>query len=298
MGEITLTKKIILYRSALTELLDETALGELDETVIGERPYTFLQGLPTKQDIREQETLAEMLAFGALGIMCLRPVSYRNEYDGNIVHDIMPQPGKEEEASSSGRAPLPLHTDMAFLRFPGESRHPFRAAAPDFLLLSGVVNSPHVTTRIVTLKEALTELGDNQLRLLSEPLFDIESPATVKPKRVAEGVPLLFHHPSYGLMLRFNNAGKKIVGTTPETQRALDDLACIVNMKNLGIEVDIQPGSVFIFNNRQVLHGRGGINTEKGSTAAKDRHFKRIYGQRIETETNPVFQTNPFMQAL
>ena len=40
------------------------------------------------------------------------------------------------------------------------------------------------------------------------------------------------------------------------------------------IHLDVKPGSVFIFDNERMLHGRTELKAGMGS----DRHFKRIYG--------------------
>ena len=65
----------------------------------------------------------------------------------------------------------------------------------------------------------------------------------------------------------------------------------------IGTEVDVQPGTVLVFNNRLVLHGRGALAPAAGNE--RDRQFKRIYGHWMETETNPdqdSVQINPFIQ--
>jgi hypothetical protein len=221
-----------------------------------------------------------------------------------VVQDIMPRPGREDEASSSGMAPLPLHTDMAFLRFPGESLHPILAAAPDFLVLAGIVNVHHIKTRIVPLRQILDRLEDRDIRELSCPSFDVASPETVNPRRVSESVPLLFQHPDYGTMIRYNDADNKVVARNDAGAQALSRLEAVLRSGELGDAFDVQPGSLLVFNNRQVIHGRAAIAPANESTpqaqgrTENSRLFIRIYGQRIETETNPVFPTNPFLQAV
>jgi L-asparagine oxygenase len=291
---VTLTQKIILYRYQLEKLLKPEQKDCLKELAVGRGAYCFITGLPVPADA-DLEELATQRAFGVLGVMYLRPVSYRNEYNGEIVHDISPKPGKDAEASSSGRAALPMHSDMAFLRFPGEHRHPFKAAGPDFLILSGVVNEPHIETRLVQIDDALQDLSDDEVKTLNSGFFDIASPATVKPRRLAENVPLLFDSP-YGQMLRYNGATDKVVGRTPEAISALEKLGKVLTDDKHAKDIDIQGGTVLVFNNRKVVHGRAAIPANQSTDGA--RHFKRIYGQRIETDTNPVYPTNPFIQAL
>jgi hypothetical protein len=298
------TQRIILYRKFLQENLDRGSLDAIDALIRGEIPYHFLQGLPHADKPGQEEEHVRAIALGVLGLMYLRPVCYRSEYDGKVVQDITPRPGKEEEASSSGMAPLPLHTDMAFLRFPGESLHPILAAAPDFLVLAGIVNIYHIKTRIVPLPQVLERLEVRDIRELSRPSFDIASPDSVNPRRVSESVPLLFQHADYGTMIRYNNADDKVVAKEDAGAQALSRLDAVLRSPELGEEFDVQPGSLLVFNNRQVVHGRAAIAPAEESRQPpadrpeNPRRLVRLYGQRIETETNPVFPTDPFLQAV
>ena len=305
----SVSQDILVGESFLSSCLSDGDCSSLRDVAFGRKAYHFIEGLPISSDKKKQEVAAARLALGVLGLMNLRLVSYKDEYNGSVIHDIQPRVGKSSEASSSGRVKLPFHTDMAFLRFPGERNHPMKAAAPDFLVLCGVINESHTRTKLVEIEEIISNLEENDLDNLLKSDFDISSPKTVVPARTAYSVPIFFEHSTYGKLLRFN--GAQFLDSPDEKQKAVvtplndkaDNSFCtlkkVIEESCKGKEFDIQPGSLLVFNNRMVVHGRGAIaNTTNVENKKPDRHFKRVYGQFVETDCFPLDSENPFVQGL
>lgn len=294
----TLSQRVLIGRRYLEQVLAPEQNECLERLAAGELSFCFLKDLPTQESRKEQEIFSESLALGLLGKLNLRPVSYRNEYDGKLIHDIMPRKGKESEKSSSGRAVLPFHTDMAFLRFPGENTHTFKAAAPDFLILVGIVNESNTHTALIDVNDIVNNLSDSDVQILGSPKFDVCSPANVVPPKKALNVALLFEDANYGRLLRFNG-GEGVIEPHSDAEEALNNLCRVIDQKNIRLEFDVQPGTILAFNNRKVVHGRGAIGSRKeAGERPADRHFKRVYGQYIETDCVPLFPNNPFMQTI
>lgn len=297
---VSIAHRVAAAQRYLHGIIDSDQEACLYDLIEGKRSYCFIDGLPARTDYREQETFAESLALGIMGFLNLRFVAYRYEYNGKLIHDIMPIEERKSEASSSGRVELPYHTDMAFLRFAGESNHPFRAAAPDFLILAGVRNDSNICTRLVELERIIDKLSDSELQELASPNFTIASPDNVIPRQHANNIPLIFAHPNFGMQFRFNAGDGKVTSHSPKGRSALDSLRGILGNPNVGNDLNVKPGSILIFNNRKVIHGRGEItNSDQHDQKNEiERHFKRVYGQYIDTESYPIFLNNPFIQGL
>ena len=216
-----INKRIILARKLLQITLDPSVIDDVVDVSLGRKPWCLVEGLEAAEDERKQPKRAIIAGLGILGLMNLRPTGYKYEHDGKLVHDIMPLAGNDDLAASTGRAFLPFHSDMAFLRFPRETSHDFKAAAPDFLVLAGVLNEPKIPTEIIVLKDLLEHMDGDLVAELRKSQFNIASPATVTPPRTAERVPILYDHADYGEMIRYNGRPGVITGTDEQAEQCV-----------------------------------------------------------------------------
>ena len=232
--------------------------------------------------------LAEARLFAVVAMLGARHLAYESENSGLPIRHV--QPKHPNQVGSHGRVDLPLHTDMGYLRFPGEADHPELAAAPDFLILSCISNPCHVGTRIVTLDEVQALLPRNHFKSLMKKEFQFESPDSVAPPRVSEPFPVIFDHVRYGLMMRW----EKCAGLTQEAKRAVSALTTLFDDPSLGRTVSLAPHETLVFNNRTIVHGRGPIPVTGAGTG--DRHLVRLYAQRLSTEVCLANEQNPHLQ--
>jgi L-asparagine oxygenase len=196
----------------------------------------------------------------------LWPVGYEEECS-SLIHQIAPVAGQSQVASSAGKVPLGLHTDLAILRAP------FR---PHFLSLVCLRNEARTPTLLVELEDALTLLhqrGSGLVEILHQPRFVLESPPRLRlwegKRLISEPRPLL--EPSH--------SGREAVAANLDSVRALDReaedalLAFKAVLHDATRPILLRPGSMLIFNNLRVLHGRAAIRPGQ-------RWLQRVYSSR------------------
>ncbi|MFM7641411.1 MAG: TauD/TfdA family dioxygenase [Cyanobium sp.] len=226
-------------------------------------PRTPRDGVrPAGQTLSSEIALLQMQqAFG------LSPLGYEEECGGALIHQIAPVAGQSQVASSAGKVRLGLHTDLAILR------SPFR---PHFLSLVCLRNEARTPTLLVELEDALTLLhqrGSGLVEILRQPRFVLESPLRLRlwegKRLISEPRPLL--EPSH--------SGREAVAANLDSVRALDReaeaalLAFKAVLHDATRPILLRPGSMLIFNNLRVLHGRAAIRPGQ-------RWLQRVYSSR------------------
>lgn len=272
----------------------------LAEVAAGARPYFVtgpLSGAPGEAG-EVEEDWAELIALGCVQALGALPTAYATENGGKVVREVRPELGYETERSSHGRVDLPMHTDMTYLRFPGEEEHPLASYAPDFLVFSVVANDASVPMRLVTLERILEALPEAHQEALRSPYFSVRSPESVHPTSTVPDLPLLVDHPKWGELLRYNFA--YCAAERQDGWAALSALADFVLGEEAGELATPEPGALLVLDNRRVIHGRGPIFPTAQLDGAKrlpNRWFKRIYALRGETGVSGEAAQEPFIQA-
>ncbi|MFN9646008.1 MAG: TauD/TfdA family dioxygenase [Cyanobacteriota bacterium] len=197
----------------------------------------------------------------------LRPFAYAEECGGALIHQIAPVAGESHVASSAGRVPLGFHTDLAILRPPHR---------PHFLTLICLRNEAQTPTLIAELDDALAALhqrGPGLIAILRQPRFRLESPPRLRLWNgkilVSEPRPLLTPGPSGREALAANL--NSVRALDPEAEAAL--LAFQAVLPDVTRPIPLRPGSLLIFNNFRVLHGRAAIRPGQ-------RWLQRVYSSR------------------
>jgi hypothetical protein len=142
----------------------------------------------------------------------------------------------------------------------------------------------------VTLDQIKQALTNSDLSELYGQNFTIRTPDSVTPTTSVPDLAILYAHATLGDLIRYNDA--YCTAQTTAAQHALDLLQAFVRDDKTGDDILLEPGKVLIFNNRQVLHGRGAI--PESSDPNQDRWFKRVYAQRLDTELSsgdPLLQS-------
>jgi L-asparagine oxygenase len=104
-----------------------------------------------------------------LGSLLGSVLGYREEKEGMLIHDVCPQPGREERQENSGSEYFDIHTENAF--------HPFR---PDHLLLLCLRGDAEGSARtlVAPARAALSLMSERDVEILRRPLFRHRMPTS------------------------------------------------------------------------------------------------------------------------
>jgi L-asparagine oxygenase len=185
---------------------------------------------------------------------------YVQEKGGRLIHEVAPVYGKETERSNAGKGFFAPHCDNAFLPYQ------FR---PQILALFGLVNEEGVPTLLYEVDGLLGRLDTADLDVLYEDEFRLRCPDSF-------GFARPFWVDCRSLLERVQNvtvAGfnrYNVEPTTPRARRAYGALCEAIDRAEPE-QVQVFPGSILVFANARVLHGRAPI--ERGK-----RWLQRVYG--------------------
>ena len=238
-------------------------------------PYQIINDLPIDSELIgvpkdgkrpswKKTYVSEAVLIGIAKAIELEPISFLQEKEGILVHEIAPIPGKETELSNAGKVSLGFHTDHAIL--PSIYR-------PDYLMLMGLVNEDRVPTRIACLDDALEKLPREAEELLRQPFFRIESPDSVVfnngIKMMSAWRPLLTTGFNGQTEFAGNLYSVRSMNTeAEEAVRIFEEILADVTR-----EVVLDPGTLIVFDNKRTLHGRPSV--KKG-----DRWLQRLFCSR------------------
>lgn len=247
---------------------------DVDDERLGPTPRSW-SSRPVPSPALREEALMLML-----GSLFGDPIAWQTQQDGQLVHDILPMPGYENEQLGCGSEELLWwHTEDAF--------HPYRG---DYLGMLCLRNPDQVATTVASLDNV--RLDPVQWRLLFEPHFHIRPDESHLPKhkaperqlddelcrsyqridelsRSTAKIPVLFgavDSPYMRLDPFFMEPADD-----PEAQAALDALIKAIG-DNLQ-ELVLQPGDICLLDNFRVVHGRKPFRARYDG---RDRWLKRI----------------------
>ncbi len=222
---------------------------------------------PTPQDgrpsPRKHSRLSEhslLLVMSVIG----PPVGYAEEKQGNLIHDVCPKPGDEQEQANTGSQYFDVHTENAF--------HPFR---PDFVGLICLRPDHYRTAETLTASagEVLPLLSAGEVGLLRQPLFQTQMPASFSAApevgAFSPAVAVLYGSTN-DPCLRVDAFNTR--GVTDEAQTALRALVAALQSKLTGWR--LEPGDLMIVDNRRAIHARSAFRPQYDG---HDRWLQRLY---------------------
>jgi hypothetical protein len=203
--------------------------------------------------------------------------SFAEQYGGQLVQRLQPEPGRAAEASSRGRISLPPHTDDAFMG---------SEARPEHIAVVGVHDPARVATTVVDLAGVLELLDPGTIDVLSQPAwvspigasFELESRHSASTPRPilsldSDGKRRMALSPSSPSMFRSPNSGAIHIARLR---------AAIAQAPR--IDVHLEPGEILLISNSQCLHGRGAV--------LSTRAVRRVYCRADLTALDAIASTN------
>ena len=247
----------------------------VDQERIGRTPGHWSERQESNRALREEILLI------LVGMLCGEPVAWSTQQGGQVVHDVLPIKGHEQEQLGSGSEQLLWwHTEDAF--------HPYRG---DHLLMMCIRNPDKVPTTYCSIDAV--SLTPEQRHLLFEPLFPIRPDESHLPKNQPTGGEVVARQQhDYEAIEKMRGAPERIsvlfgsqqapywrldpyfmdrVEAQPAAQKALDELVSDVD-RNLK-EVALEPGDICVIDNFRVVHGRRPFRARYDGF---DRWLKRI----------------------
>lgn len=214
-----------------------------------EHPYT--------KEIAATQDLIKYAADNGYGV----PVSYKQEHNGSTVQNLFPiKKHEQEQISSSSKAELALHTELAF--------HPHRPAYVHLLCLRG---DEEAQTTYATLQDIVSKLDKDTLGLLYEPVFKTTIDLSFREngeEDIELLMPILSHGPD-GTIITYDQA--LMSGVSPEASQALLTLETIVSRCTRAVV--LREGDILTINNQTTIHGRRPFTPRYDGT---DRWLQRL----------------------
>jgi L-asparagine oxygenase len=220
-------------------------------------PNTPNDGFPAKEKtsfVSEYSLLVMMLFLGD-------PISYAEEKNGQLIHDICPIKGSENKIENSGsQTYFSFHTEDAI--------HPFR---PDYLGLV-CLRADHdrkAKTDTASIIKAMRVMPSAAIELLRQPLYRLHAPTSFGCTDLSRTVSILT-----GSLLQPEmcmNAAQ-MEGIHAEAQWALDTLNESLHQVSAGHV--LLPGDLVIIDNRLAAHGRTSF---KPRYDGEDRWLQRMF---------------------
>jgi len=212
---------------------------------------------PYTQKIAATQDLIYYAAENGYGV----PVSYKQEHNGSIVQNLFPiKRHEQEQISSSSKAELALHTELAF--------HPHRPAYVHLMCLRGD-EAAHTT--YATVDEIIPLLPKDARATLYMPLFKTTIDLSFR-ENGEEDIELLMpilSHSSDGTIITYDQA--LMSGISKEAVDALKALETAVSRCTKAIV--LRQGDILTINNQTTIHGRRPFTPRYDGT---DRWLQRL----------------------
>lgn len=165
------------------------------------------------------------------------------------------------------------HVDNPDLPITGEKLPNEIGKCPDTLTLLSLKSQENVFTSLLLLDDILENLSDDEIELLSQPLFDVKRPDSFEKDNVSiNNLPLLTKYDGkYYSRFDYHNISTK----DPLSLQVLNKFRQISLNENLWKKFNLKPGEVIIFNNQRTLHTR---NKFTSKFDGNDRWLLRLFG--------------------
>ncbi len=216
--------------------------------------------------------------------------TYKQQCFGELVQNLIPLRGKEQENSNAGRKAFPWHSDDARLD---------RWYRVDNLGLFGVDNRGEVPTRLLPVDAVVDRLDKRSLRHLCQPRYTQAVPQSYNiPGREGLRSPArpVLAKSNEGYHIRFTAYATRAVTGDHVAELALQALQEAVN-STPPKSIVLRGGDMLIFSNSRYLHSRGAVGGQ--------RWIKRVYLKRdlselaraCSTDRAGVFDVEPAIRA-
>ncbi|WP_316200605.1 MULTISPECIES: hypothetical protein [unclassified Bradyrhizobium] len=255
----------------------------------GELPETPTTIEPAEND--ESWWSGAYAALAAIDAIRHRPVSYRCENSGHLFVHLTGLPGEGRLAEKS-RAKMRGHTDACSFPFPSEFKDGDTISpSPDVVILIGYRNPDGIPTHLAPLASIADKLTPAEIAELGKPHFSIGSQNTFKTDHILVDAPIMsFDSARGGWSIRFSH---KKCTADPDIPAAVKALEALKEAASASFEaIVVNPGSVFLINNRSALHGRAEVGGEIGG---KSRWLMRTYANRADTPAYVEDPDRPFL---
>ncbi|MDY3572436.1 TauD/TfdA family dioxygenase [Enterobacter hormaechei] len=250
-------------------------VNALKKHLILKEGYIILKGLP--QDLPSpslisdsftiKNQISESVLLGVTEALGFHPFAYKEEKEGNLIHDITPEKGKENSISSNGVKAFPWHTDAAFLS---------RNIRPWTLSLYCLINQAKTATHIASVEKIIHQLTHDEIDVLMNRQFLHYPPETFT--LLNEGTIASVLDRVDGIYeMKFSSHNIKPL--TPEATLAFNHLVDVID--RVSIKHQWKPGDMMIFNNLRCVHAREHIHGE--------RWLQRCYGS-LTIKTGDILQ--------
>jgi hypothetical protein len=219
-----------------------------------------------------------------------RVFTYKQQCFGDIVQNLIPRLGHEEENSNAGRKAFGWHSDDARL----DVR--FRV---DNLGLFGVDNRGGVPTRLLAIDDVITRLDRRTRSRLARPDYTQAVPQSYRIDQPEDlrspGRPVLVEARD-GYHIRYTSYATRPAHGNAAAEAALQALHDAVHAATPR-EIVLGAGDMLVFSNSRFLHSRGAVGGQ--------RWIKRVYLKRdlreltrfCSTERTAVFDVLPAIHA-
>lgn len=223
-------------------------------------PPTPRDGRPSPEKASRVSESVLVLVAGLLGSV----IGYREEKEGMLIHDVCPQPGREERQENSGSQYFDIHTENAF--------HPFR---PDHVLLLCLREDADRSARTLVgpARTALARLSRRDVAVLREPLFRHRMPTSFATDGGSPG-----YSPAQPVLTGEDGDAQirvdafNTVATSDEGRQALEHL--VAALKEVLTGPALAPGDLLVVDNRRAVHARTAFTPRYDGT---DRWLQRAF---------------------
>lgn len=272
------------YQTQLQELITQ------DFSVTNLEIDARLPHIPVESGFIHLELIArsvrELISFNvALG---LYPVVYEGENDGQLIRNVCPKKSTQFHISSHGSSlDFFPHVDNPDLPIVGEIASSKIGRCPDTLTLLSLRSQDNVFTSLLLLDDILENLSDDDIKLLSQPLFKVKRPDSFEKDNISiNNLPLLTkHNGRYYSRFDYHN----ISTTDSLCLKALNKFREISLNERLWKRFNLKPGELIIFNNQRTLHTRNKFTPKFNGN---DRWLLRLFGLRERPSENSLVSYN------
>jgi L-asparagine oxygenase len=188
--------------------------------------------------------------------------AFAEEKDGNLVHDVAPNPKKQTSHSNEGTYDLGYHNEVALSKY-----------RPDYLALL-CLRADHegkAVTRSADIARALPYLGSQVIDDLRRDEFLLKAPESFGTSGEAHKVAVLEGPIEYPeVRVNFD----RMEGATKRARQALSKLAEVFARPDVMCQSKLRPGDLLVVNNRKTVHARTAFEAHFDG---RDRWLQRIY---------------------
>ncbi|CAF1510840.1 unnamed protein product [Didymodactylos carnosus] len=230
----------------LIQYLPDTLLCQLQQFNERSIPQMLIvTGLPF--DGLQETELAECFLLGLSSIMNMKPFTYKNEYNGRLLHHVKPDVKHEySKMGVNSKANLDLHVENAF--------DPCR---PDCMALYCLTGDQAAKTTLYSVTKLLSKmdksLSDQMESIGKKNEFLFQHPQSFSAGKADVGA-LIFELPKGETAIRFSTP---LSGRSEEAERLKEQLQRFFNTEEGRPDgYCLQRGDLLIWSNHTNLHGR------------------------------------------